>query len=80
MMVDSSLPSRTGSPVSGGVRATISSHDSPSAAGDSGRRMVARPAGTPGFISSQPSSLPTNSSFASLCSRIWRIVPAASVG
>ena len=37
-------------------------------------------AGTPGFISPHPSSLPTNSSFASLCSRIWRTVPAASVG
>ena len=37
-------------------------------------------AGTPSFIVSQPSSLPTNSRRASLCSRIWRIVPAASVG
>ncbi len=37
-------------------------------------------AGTPAFIASQPSSLPTNSSRASLCSRIWRTVPAASVG
>ena len=36
--------------------------------------------GTPGFIASQPSSLPTNTSLASLWVRIWRIVSAASVG
>jgi hypothetical protein len=29
--------------------------------------MQGRPAGTPGFMPSQPSSLPTNSSLASLC-------------
>ncbi len=80
MMVASSSPSRTGSPCSGCVRATMSSHAGPSDDADSGRRMQGSPAGTPGFISSHPSSLPTNSSRASLCSRIWRIVPAASVG
>jgi hypothetical protein len=42
--------------------------------------MHVMPCGMPGFIPSQPSSLPTNSSRAPLCSRICRIVPAASVG
>jgi hypothetical protein len=48
-----------------------------------GRQRVAmqgRPAGTPGFMPSQPSSLPTNSSLDSLCSRIWRMVPAPAWG
>jgi hypothetical protein len=49
-------------------------------AGASGRLMHVRPAGMPGFMPSQPSSLPTKSSLLSLCSRIWRMVPAASVG
>ncbi len=42
--------------------------------------MHGSPAGTPPFMPPQPSSLPTNSSRASLCSRIWRTVSAASVG
>ena len=42
--------------------------------------MHGRPAGMPGAMASQPSSLPMKSSFASECSRICRIVPAASVG
>ena len=49
MIVASSLPSRTGSPCSGWVRATISSQAGPSEAGDSGRRMLGSPAGTPGL-------------------------------
>ncbi len=48
--------------------------------GASGSAMHGSSAGTPGFIASQPSSLPTNSSFDSLCSRIWRMVAAVSVG
>ena len=51
-----------------------------SIAGESGRLILGRSAGTPSFISSQPSSLPMKTRRASLCSRTWRIVPAASVG
>ena len=70
-MVASSLPSRTGSPASGAVRATMSSHAGKAVAGASGVAMHRRPVGTPGFMASQPSSLPTNSSLASLWFRIW---------
>ncbi len=42
--------------------------------------MHGRPAGTPGFMPSQPSSLPTKQARASLCSRICLTVSAASVG
>jgi hypothetical protein len=80
MMVASSLPSRTGLPASGGVAATMLSHVVYGLGGDSGVLMQGSSAGMPGFIVSQPSSLPTNSSFDSLCTRIWRIVSAASVG
>ena len=41
--------------------------------------MHGNPAGMRGAIASQPSSLPMKSSFASLCSRIWRTGPAARV-
>ncbi len=80
MMVASSSPSRSGSPASGAVRATMSSHCGELVCGASGIAMHGSDAGTPGFMPSQPSSLPTNSSFDSLCARIWRIVSAASVG
>ena len=52
----------------------------PSTQGASGKVTMGRPSGTPAFMSSQTSSLPTKSSLDSLCSRIWRTVPAASVG
>ncbi len=52
----------------------------PGTFGASGSVIIGMPAGTPGCISAQTSSLPTNSSFDSLCSRIWRTVFAASVG
>ena len=42
--------------------------------------MHGNPAGTPGFMCSQPSSLPTNSTLAPECSRICAIVVGASVG
>ncbi len=42
--------------------------------------MHGMPGGMPGAICSKPSSLPTNSRRDSLCSRIWRIVCAVSVG
>lgn len=80
MIVASSSASRTGSPGSGAVRATMSSQRSNSPAGASGSAMQGSPRGTPAFMWSQPSSLPTKSSRDSLCSRIWRIVSGASVG
>ena len=80
MMVASSLPARTGSPCSGAVVCTICAHCGWLVIGASGVAMQGRPSGMPGAMASQPSSLPMNSSFASLCSRIWRMVPAASVG
>jgi hypothetical protein len=80
MMVASSSPSRTGLSASGGVRSMMLSHVGHSPAGASGRLMHGSESGTPAFIATQSSSLPTNSSFASLCSRIRRTVPAASVG
>ena len=83
MMVPSSSAPRTGWPASGGVLATMSSQPGQrffASSGASGWLMQARPAGMPDFMPSQPSSLPTNSSRDSLCSRIWRMVPAASVG
>ena len=43
-------------------------------------RCAAARSGTPGSMPSQPSSLPTKMQLASLCSRIVRIVSAASVG
>ena len=42
--------------------------------------MQGMPSGTPGFMPSQPSSLPTKQALASLCVRIWCTVSWASVG
>ncbi|EWS62327.1 hypothetical protein Y695_04446 [Hydrogenophaga sp. T4] len=42
--------------------------------------MQGRPSGTPGFMPSQPSSLPMKQARASLWVRIWRTVSAANVG
>src|SRR3990167_3350253 len=42
--------------------------------------MQGMPAGTPGFMPSQPSSLPMKQALASLCVRIWLTVSCASVG
>ena len=89
MMVASSSPSRSGWPASGAVLATTASQSRVPAGiwsmgGASGSRMQASPAATagatPGRIVSQPSSLPMNSQRASLWSKIWRMVSAASVG
>jgi hypothetical protein len=83
MMVAISASSRTGLSFIGAVLAMRSSHcGAPATAffGASGCTMHGMPAGTPAFMPSQPSSLPTNSSLLSLCSRIWRMVSAASVG
>ena len=80
MIVASSLPSRTGCPVIGGVAATIDSQVGAANSGASGRRTTGSPSGIPARISSQLSSLPTNSSRASLCVRICRTVPDARVG
>ena len=83
MMVESSSAPRSGLPLIGSVRAMMLSHAASAgaaSAGAMGSEMQASPAGMPGFMPFQPSSLPTNSSLDSLCSRIWRMVPAASVG
>ena len=83
MMVASSSPGRTGSPWSGAVLAMISSHRGQLFFASLRRERMAdarQAGGTPSSMRSQPSSLPTNSSLDSLCSRIWRIVPVASVG
>ena len=80
MMVASSSPSRVGWPASGAVFAMRSSHDSNGPAGASGVAMQGRPGGTPARMVDQSSSLPRISTRASLCSRILRTEPAASVG
>ncbi len=84
MMVARSAPSRSGLPGSGAVRATISSQRMSAracaSAGDSGKVTHGRPAGTPGRMVPQSSSLPRNSRRASQCCRICAMVPAASVG
>ena len=81
MIVASSSPSPHRIAASGGVRGDDARPSvGQSVAGESGSAMHGRPPGTPAFIVSQSSSLPTNSSRASLCSRIWRTVSAASVG
>jgi hypothetical protein len=69
-MVAISSRSRSGSPGIGAVRARMSSHFSVAVSGAIGSVMSGMSAGTPGFIASQSSSLPTNSSFDSLCSRM----------
>ena len=68
MIIASSSVPRARRPASGSVRATISSHCAWRVAGASGKAMQGMPSGTPGSCCPQVSSLPTNSSFESLCS------------
>ena len=71
----------TGLSASGAVPAMSASQlFAASTLGASGKVIMGSPSGTPAFMSFHTSSLPTNSSFDSLWSRIWRTVLAASVG
>ena len=48
--------------------------------GESGSATRSTPGGSPGSIAGKPSSLPTKTSFAPLCSRILRMLSGVSVG
>jgi len=80
MIVATELGWRSGSVARGSLCATRSSHFGyGTSAGASGRATLGRSSGKPAFISSQTSSLPTNRSFVSLCSKIFCAPSAESV-
>ena len=79
MIIARSVGARATRPSMGGVRAMISSQLSP-VFGPIGMEMRLTPSGTPGSCAAQVSSLPTRSTFASLCSSTKRMVWAPSVG
>jgi len=80
MTVPISSGSRLGLSCWGSFSAMISSHFGASIEGDSGMAIWGRSSGMPDAIPSKPSNFPMNTSFASLCSRICRIVSGVSVG
>ena len=80
MIIARSSGRRAGRSTSGAVLAISASQPSNCVGGASGSAIHGRPSGTPPACCSQVSSLPTNSSLASLCSSKKRSVSAPSVG